>query len=102
MEAYGLYIGLILAHQRGLKEVKILGDPFLVINHMSSNSSTHNDKLNQILKRALGMLAIFDKIHFFHTLRGLNMEADTQANKACQMNEGHSMVNGIEGFLPIP
>lgn len=98
----GLYLRLILDHQRGIKELKNLGDSFLVINHMHSNFSARNNKLNQMLKIALGMLPLFENLHCFHILRDLNTDVVTQANKASQMNEGHTMVHGIEGFLPIP
>ena len=79
-KAYGLYLGLILTHQKGIKKMKILGNSLLVIKHMSSNASAQNKKLNEILKRALGMLPLFGNFQLFHILRGLNMDVDMQVS----------------------
>jgi len=102
VEAYGFLLGLSLAKKNGIKEMQMLGDSMLIINHMRYNSATQNIILNQIIKCSQGMISLFDHVTFFHVLRGNNQEADRQANLACWMNEESSNVNGIKEMIFIP
>lgn len=102
VEAYGFLLGLSLAKKRGIKEMKMLGDSMLIINHMRYSSAAQNIMLNQIIKFSQGMISLFDHVTFFHILRGNNQEANKPANLACRINEKNSNVNGIEEMIFIP
>jgi len=69
VEAYCLFLGLSLAPKNGIKDMKILGDSMLNINHMNYNSSTQNIKLNQMIKISQTMIPLFDQVKIFHILR---------------------------------
>ena len=87
VDALGLFLGLSVAQNKGIKDMQILGDSMLIIKHMNYNSATQNINLNQIIKRSLGIIPLFDRVNFFHILRSKNKDADKQANMVCQMNE---------------
>ena len=60
---------------------------------MRSNSSALNNKLNHLLQRGHEKCLIFPKLQFFHILKDINTEADTQDNKAYQLDEGDTVVH---------
>ena len=75
-EVYGLFLGLTLAQNKGIKKLQFQGDSMIIIRHMIYATKAKNTTLNQIIKRSHGLLPTFDLVSFYHILKRNNQEAD--------------------------
>lgn len=81
-EYMGLVLGLQLANQCSMKNIKVHGDSLLVINQMKGKYRVKSENLKFIYDEAKKIIKLFDKIEFIHVKRGENKEADRLANEA--------------------
>lgn len=54
------------------------------------------------MERIKGLSRQFENVYFYHILRRLNEDADTQENQAYQREECMSQIHRIEKHYPIP
>eukprot|EP00253_Pinus_taeda_P026690 PITA_26690 len=81
-EAYSLLLGTSIARNLGLQNLLIMADSAIIIVAMTSRKDFKQMALNSIKGRIMETIRSFSEVTFKHILRGNNMEADEQANKA--------------------
>eukprot|EP00253_Pinus_taeda_P009858 PITA_09858 len=101
-EALALWQGLTLALKRNIQSLTVFGDSRLIIQAMNSSSNQLQIHLGRILKKIRLMLAKFQKISFFHILRQLNSQADSEANLGSARSQRTLSVNFEESLCIIP
>jgi ribonuclease HI len=101
-EALSLWQGLAQARKLAIKEIMVIGDSWILIQAMVTNSLPNQMKLRQIFKKILRLSNFFQKIEFFHVLRHLNGEADRAAKEATPLGKGQLSLNGTLFFDPLP
>ena len=101
-EALALWQGLKQAHERNLDSLVVFGDSKLIIQALRSKNLPANIFLISILKKILLLASKFKEISFFHILRGLNEQADLEANKAAVPDISILVVNGRDSLCNIP
>eukprot|EP00253_Pinus_taeda_P019066 PITA_19066 len=101
-EALALWQGLTLALTRNIQSLTVFGDSRLIIQAMNSSSSQMQIHLGRILKKIKLMLVKFRKITFFHILRQLNAQADSEANLGSARSQRILSVNLEESLCTIP
>lgn len=98
----GLFQGLCIAKDKGIKDIIILGDSLITISYLTNEGNSKDNYLSQILHRIRGLAKFFHSRDFYHILRINNVEIDLEANKACSMEEAKLESNDITSFCPIP
>jgi ribonuclease HI len=100
-EAYAMYQGALLAQDRQLSHIIVIGDSKNIIRHFVTGTGPKNSKLKRIIERTR---AILSTIHssFYHVPCTNNMIADEQANLAIGKAPGHMEVLGRHLFLAPP
>jgi hypothetical protein len=100
-EAYALYQGALLAQDRQLSHIIVIGDSKNIIRHFIKRTDPKNTKLKRIIERTR---AILSTIHssFYHVLHTNNGIADEQENLAIGMGPGHMEVMGRPFFFAPP
>jgi ribonuclease HI len=75
VEAYAMYQGPLLAQDRQLSHILVIGDSKNIIRHFFSGTDPNNSKLKRIIDRTR---AILSTIHFsfYHVPCENNMKAD--------------------------
>ena len=102
-ESYNLLKAYLLAKEAGFKNLQVYGDSELLIKMLNSDGIFNTPALNIILKRIRNILKDFEQVEFFHILRYLNGLADSLANVACLLAQGHLSLNGEDIiFQSIP
>jgi ribonuclease HI len=101
-EAYALYQGLLLAKNRGIHAISVIGDSKIIVRNARKGSQSSNLFLRVILQRIATVTKRFHNIQFFHVLRRNNQLADAQANQAIGLEQGTLVVNGISRNSAIP
>ena len=81
-EYTGLIIGLELAIQNGIKELKVNGDSLLVIKQMNGEYKVKSLALKKLYIKAKKLSEQFDNITFTHIYRENNQRADELSNIA--------------------
>ena len=81
-EYCGLYHGLLLAHKKNIRHIKVYGDSMLVINQVTHTWKVRNDNIKILHKNIVKLLDDFDLITFEHVKRNYNKRADQLANEA--------------------
>jgi ribonuclease HI len=87
-EAYTMYQGVLLAQERKLSSIIIVGDSKNIIQHFVKGTTPKNTKLQRIIERTKETLSSF-QTSFFHILRTNNEEDDVKANQAIGKAPGH-------------
>jgi ribonuclease HI len=96
VEAMALLQGLKILQKMRIKEVKIIGDSQTLIKMLVENSNPKDLRLSRSMERIRKNVSFFQKISFFHVLRGNNKEADAEANRAALLPMGTLVWNDKE------
>ena len=80
----------------------VFGDSKIIIQALRTKKLPSNIFLIAIIKKILLLAAKFTAISFFHILRGLNAQADKEANKAAMMDMNTLKVNGRDSICFFP
>ena len=62
----------------------------------------NNLKLGKILRKLTLLLHNFKEVNFYHILRGLNTQEESEANKGATMSKATLIVNDVEMLALIP
>lgn len=91
-EYMGVYMGILLCIENGIKKVNIYGDSKLVVEQLNGNWKIKNDNIRAIYDKIQNVLYpkddffkkghVFDYITFNHIRRNFNKRADELANIA--------------------
>lgn len=91
-EYMGVYMGILLCIENGIKKVNIYGDSKLVVEQLNGNWKIKNDNIRAIYDKIQNVLYpkvdffkkghVFDYIKFNHIRRNFNKRADELANIA--------------------
>lgn len=101
-EYLALWQGLLQARSLGILNLVVIGDSRIVIQSLARKSRLNQLSLAQHYARIQSRVAEFDRIHFFHILRGLNHQADREANVGTTLSKGEIKINGRTSYIPIP
>jgi ribonuclease HI len=101
-EALSLWQGLIQARKLEIKEITVIGDSWILIQDMVTNTFPTQMNLCHILKKIMWLSCSFQKIDFFHVLHHLNAKADQVAKAATHLSRGQLSLNGTLVFVPLP
>eukprot|EP00253_Pinus_taeda_P035640 PITA_35640 len=101
-EAYSLLLGTSIARNLGLQNPLIMGDSAIIIEAMTSGKDFKQMALNSIKGRIMETIRSFSEVTFKQILRGNNMEADEQANKATGRQTGQVRENDTVYEKTIP
>ena len=80
----------------------VFGDSKIIIQALRTKKLPPNIFLTAIIKKIRLLAAKFTTISFFHILRGLNAQADKEANKAAVMDMKTLTVNGRDSICFFP
>jgi ribonuclease HI len=94
--------GLKILQKTRIKEEKIIGDSQTLIKMLVENSNLKDLRLSRLMARIKNIVSSFQKINFFHVLRGNNKEVDAEANRAALLLAGTLVWNDKENWDPIP
>lgn len=91
-EYMGVYMGILLCIENGIKKVNIYGNSKLVVEQLNGNWKIKNDNIRAIYDKIQNVLYpkvdffkkghVFDYIKFNHIRRNFNKRADELANIA--------------------
>ena len=91
-EYMGVYMGILICIENGIKKVDIYGDSKLVVEQLNGNWRVKNDNIKAIYDKIQDVLHpkdaffkkghVFDHITFNHVRRKFNKRADELANLA--------------------
>jgi ribonuclease HI len=81
-EYAGLILGMQQAVDLNIKNLLVLGDSQLVINHMNGTYKCLSPNLIALYEKAKNLETFFDKIIYRHVLRTLNKRADSLCNES--------------------
>ena len=101
-EALALWQGLKQAQEMNVHSLAVFGDSKIIIQALRTKKLPPNFFLSAIIKKIRLLAAKFTTISFFHILRGLNAQADKEANKAAGMDMKTLMVNGRDSICFFP
>jgi ribonuclease HI len=79
-KAYALFQGLLLAKNKGIHTISVIGDSKIILRNARKGSQSTNLFLRVILQRIATVTKKFHNIQFFHVLRSNNQLADAQEN----------------------
>lgn len=101
-EYLALWHGLHQARRLGILNLVVFGDSRIVIQSLARNRRPKQLPLAQQYSWIQSQVAEFGRIRFFHVLRGLNHQADLEANVGSALCRGEIKINGSTSFFPIP
>lgn len=101
-EALALWQGLRLAATKNIQNLVVFGDSSVIIQALKMRRRPNNLRLGQILRKLTHLLHNFKEVSFYHILRGLNTQANSEANKGAIMSKATLIVNEVETLAPIP
>jgi ribonuclease HI len=101
-EALSLWKGLIQAQKLEIKEITMIGDSWILIQAMVTNTLPTQMNLHHILKKIMRLSRSFQKIDFFHVLHHLKVEANQASKSTTHLSKGHLSLNGTLVFIPLP
>ena len=81
-EYSGLILGLEQAISLKIRNIQVIGDSLLVINHMNGIYQCKSSNLMELYEHVKELEKNFDKIEYVHVLRNQNKRADSLSNKA--------------------
>jgi ribonuclease HI len=100
-EAYAMYQGVLLAQERKLNNIIIIGDSKNTIRHFVKGTAPKNSKLKRIIERIKAILSSI-QTSFFHVPHANNEEVDEKANQAIGKAPGHMDILGRILFSAPP
>jgi ribonuclease HI len=101
-EALALWQGLVLARRKNLRSLVVFGDSRVILQAVISKKNLSQVHLAYLLMKIKMLVSKFQKIHFFHVLRGLNALADLEANNGMLLGRSILSVDGSVSFCNIP
>jgi len=101
-EALELLQGIKILQKMSIKEANIIGDSQTLIKMLLENSNPKDLRLSRLMERIRKTDSFFQKIRFFHVLRGNNKEDDMEANRATLLPTSTLVWNDKEIWTPIP
>jgi len=87
-ELMALKLILLLAVEKNIKRINIMGDSRIIINWANKSSECHTVRLRPILEEILLLVTRFDHISFSHVFREHNTQADQISKEALGLNLG--------------
>jgi len=84
-EIYGILQGLIIAKDRVVGDIIILGYPMITIQYIIKGNRPKENHLSRSLQRIRTLMENFHSRNFFHIIRSNNMEVDMMENLACSL-----------------
>ena len=94
-EAYGLWQGLKQRLVKGVDEVMVFGDSRVIIQAMNGGRRCDTIRTARLIRRIRSKTKLPRKVYFFHIFRGLNVLADTAANKFIAGGLNDLIVNSV-------
>ena len=73
----------------------IFGDSRVIIQAMNDRKKCDNVRTARLIRRIRSKTKLLRKVYFFHILRGLNVLADTAANKSIAAGLNELIVNSV-------
>ena len=101
-EALALWQGLLIAKNKGITRLHVLGDSRIVIQAMVEGNLPNNLHLRHLLSKIRCLARSFHKAGFFHVLRAQNKEADLAANLGSMLSPCSLQFNKNLDFCPLP
>ena len=102
VEALALWQGLVIAKNKGVTRLTVLGDSRIVIQAMVEGNLPNHLHLKHLLSKIWSLARSFHKAEFFHVLRAQNKEADLVANLGSMLSPGSLQINKNFDFFPSP
>ena len=87
-EALALWQGLVIAKNKGITRLSVLGDSRIVIQAIVEETLPNHLHLRQLLTKIQSLVRSFHKTNFFHVLRIHNKEADLATNLGSMISPG--------------
>ncbi|KAM7464596.1 hypothetical protein LguiA_032717 [Lonicera macranthoides] len=87
-EYRAMILGLRYALEKGFTRIRVLGDSKLVCMQIQGLWKVKNQNMSNLCEEAKILKDKFHSFQIAHVLRGLNSEADAQANLAVHLAEG--------------
>uniref|UniRef100_A0A7N0UKL9 RNase H type-1 domain-containing protein n=1 Tax=Kalanchoe fedtschenkoi TaxID=63787 RepID=A0A7N0UKL9_KALFE len=87
-EYRAMILGLKHALKSGYTHIRVQGDSKLVCLQIQDKWKTKHEKMAELCKEAKKLKTKFTAFQINHVLRGLNSEADAEANLAVQLADG--------------
>ena len=87
-EVMALKLILLLAVEKNIKRINIMGDSQLIINWANKISECHTLRLRPIIEEIYRLAALFDYISFSHVYREQNEQADRVSKEAMGLHLG--------------
>jgi len=100
-EVYAVYVGIKLAHSKGIRSLIICRDSMMVIRAVVKGNITRGNIYSGIMSRSLVALKNFEKSTMYHVKREINVEANKLTKVGSRLGKGDIVVNGILRFQPI-
>ena len=100
--ALALWQGLVIAKNKGITRLNVLGDSRIVIQAMVEGNLPNHLHLRQLLSKIHSLARSFHKAEFYHVLRIHNKEVDLVANLGSMLSPGSLQINGSHEFFPLP
>ena len=101
-EALALWQGLKQARRNNIDEISVFGDSRIIIQAMILKKFPSHLHISRILHKISMIASKFQKINYYHVLRGLNSLADAEANKAVHLGRSIISVDGRETKCNLP
>jgi hypothetical protein len=79
----------------------VFKDSKVIIQALKTRRKPNNIKLRQMLRKLTQLLYNFKEVNFYYILRGLNTQADSEANRGAAIGKAALLVNDDEIFAPI-
>lgn len=94
-EYQAVSLGLITAHNMGVKIVHVYMDSLLVVNQMNGIYKIKNRDLWPIHEAVRKQCALFKKVAFVHVPREMNKSADAEVNSILDNHENHGIASDL-------
>ena len=96
IEALALWQGLVIAKNKRINKLIVLGDSRIVIQEIVKGTLPNQLHLRQLIKKIQVLALYFHKIDFYHILRIHNKEANLAANVGTTLIPGSLLINGFQ------
>ena len=101
-EFLALWQGINQALKLGINKIKIAGDSKQVVDAINLNKPPKDMRLAQLHKKIRILLDQIQEYKVYHVLRGLNRDADIEANRGSLQIKGQIIINEVISFHLIP
>ena len=102
VEALALWQGLVIAKNKRITRLAVLGDLRIVIQAIVEGNLPNHLHLRKLLNEIQSLVHFFHKVNFFLMLRIHNKEANLAANVGSTLSPSSLQINGSHDFFPLP